>query len=281
MSFLARVAERHPGLVREARTLRVYRSASKKNAYLGAGSFWSPDPMVAERFSRPGEVIYSTVASSGVRYFSGDREIGKFLEALGFEDGQDMVDDADWLEDDVFKALRSKGVQWVVRPVDVNLSSKDLEAIYVGKGAPKTTLLRREETAARVGSSFPPMTPARKKALRAFGAMTDDQLYRVDTQELDRAAFGFDSDTVQQVPLKLLNLSRADYANAKYIVRKFPDRYVPYLDEPLEVKLRGGVFHLEDGHHRYETARLRGMRTLPALVSPDDNPITEIRRLTK
>jgi len=132
----------------------------------------------------------------------------------------------------------------------------------------------RKDTAA-----WPPMTPERRAAILRFAAMPDEDLFRVDTAELDRAAFGVDSERTVQIPIAVLKPLRDDHENARHAVGLKPHGWVPHLKEPIDVKLKGGVFHIDDGHHRYETARRRGMKALPAVVSPDDNPIVALRKL--
>ncbi len=137
----------------------------------------------------------------------------------------------------------------------------------------------RRGSANASASIWPPMTPQRRRSVRRLLALSDEALSRLETSELDRAAFGLDGYTVVQIPLAHLKPRHADYEQARFAVARQPGGWVPHLGEPIQVLLKRGVFHLDDGHHRYETARRRGRKTLPALVSPDDNPILSLRAL--
>ena len=126
------------------------------------------------------------------------------------------------------------------------------------------------------------MTPMRRAEIVRLSAMTIEQLFAEPTHRLDRAAWGTDGTTPIEVPLSRLLTRKGDMVQAEFAVRLNPTGWVEYLDEPIEVKLdKHGRMHLEDGHHRYVTALQRGHKTLPALIEPQGNPVSEIVRIAK
>ena len=113
---------------------------------------------------------------------------------------------------------------------------------------------------------------------RKFQAMTLEELYAVPTERLDYAAFGV-RPGVQDVNLDRLEIRYdADLEQAWYALRRNPHGWVPYLGVPISVSVRDGHWYIEDGHHRYLTAKGLGRKTLPAEVEVHDNPILALGR---
>ncbi len=187
--------------------------------------------------------------------------------------------DEDSKEDDAVKSLERMGsVAYVgkIRPRNIRLYSMDEGAGWYRLGSLKPSdqlLLRYAQL------SWPPMTSKRRKAIKRYKAMSEEDLYSVDTGDLDEAAWGLRSDVQVDIPLSLLVPIEADLEQAEYAVQRKPSGWLRHLKEPIEVKLKGGVFYLEDGHHRYVTALRKGLKTLPAYVHPDDNPIVQIGKM--
>lgn len=112
--------------------MRLYRVVAG-TSYTGPGSFWSPDPTVSKKYGRQRGTLISTDARGRALRLSSDDELIKALTIAGVPDAEQRVLDADWLSNDVYEALRRYGYSWVVRPVDLEVSAKDVEWIYVGK----------------------------------------------------------------------------------------------------------------------------------------------------
>jgi len=111
--------------------VKLYRSIIGE-PYAGPGSFWSPEPDVSKTYGKRGGRLISTEAKGRVLKLKSDDELVKALKIAGVRDAEERVLDADWLSEDVFEALRRFGYSWVVRPVDVTISTRDVEWIYVG-----------------------------------------------------------------------------------------------------------------------------------------------------
>ena len=114
--------------------MRLYRSVVGA-PYTGPGSFWSPDPSVSERYGKRGKRarLISTDARGRTLEVSSDDELIDALTTAGISNAEERVLNADWFEDDVYAVLRRLGYRWVVRPVDLEISARDVEWIYVGK----------------------------------------------------------------------------------------------------------------------------------------------------
>lgn len=111
---------------------------------------------------------------------------------------------------------------------------------------------------------------------RQIAAMGYEAAAGLDTDELDRVAFGV-TQGVQRLPLAKLEVRYdADLEQAEYAVDREPDRWKPYLDEPIEVTLRDGRLHIEEGHHRYVTAKRMGLDSVLVDLTISDNPVTAI-----
>lgn len=128
---------------------------------------------------------------------------------------------------------------------------------------------------------------------------TREALERIPTPQLDRWAFGVsegDEITVEPADVvpDLADLSNAEIEYEQGLVRrhgeyvaKVPPRswarhvYGKNKKDPIEIRLRGGRFQIDDGHHRYVAARALGA-PLRAIVSRiDDNPIEEVMKLQR
>jgi hypothetical protein len=115
--------------------MRLYRRVVG-TPYTGPGSFWSPDPAVAERYGARGHGgrLITTEARGRVLKLESDEELVKALMMAGVRDAEDRVSENDWFEsDDVREGLRRFGYAWIERLVDPSISWKDVEWIYVGK----------------------------------------------------------------------------------------------------------------------------------------------------
>ena len=116
----------------------------------------------------------------------------------------------------------------------------------------------------------------------ALARLPDAELERLPTAVLDRAAFGFASGDVIELPVHQIHIRYADdLENAQHEVRTEAQarRYLEVAKKkPVEVYLRGGEFDLDDGHHRYVSAVMLKQSTLRARVEIKDNPITALRR---
>lgn len=130
--------------------------------------------------------------------------------------------------------------------------------------------------------SWPRIDLERAEEIRRLASMSDEELFAIPTDVLDRVAWGLSDAPPVQVPLsEIIVVHDADLDNAIYAVSRQPGRWVPFLDEPVEIDLKEGRYVLQDGHHRYVTAKNRGDDFLLATVSPKDNPILAIRALAE
>jgi hypothetical protein len=112
-----------------------------------------------------------------------------------------------------------------------------------------------------------------------LSALSRAELERINTEILDRAAFGFVRDDVIEVPLEKLHVRYAgDLEGAEDDVRTpAMARRVLSKAPPIAVSLRNGRLDIEDGHHRFVAARILGRSTLLAVVQEiHDNPIDAI-----
>ena len=104
--------------------------------------------------------------------------------------------------------------------------------------------------------------------------MNAHELQQLPIEQLDKMAFGV-TQGEQRLPLKNIKIKyQDDYDNALEYVTEHPDDYGEALDtEPVDVALERGVYWLEDGHHRYVTAQLRGDADILADLTIKDNPV--------
>lgn len=116
-----------------------------------------------------------------------------------------------------------------------------------------------------------------------LAALPDGEIERLPIETLDRAAFGFTSGSVVDIPVNDVEIRyTSDYDAAWGQLHADRRKVRSYLRsahrEPVEVSLRHGRFYLEDGHHRYVATKLSGESTIRAVVQIKDNPIVELRR---
>lgn len=102
---------------------------------------------------------------------------------------------------------------------------------------------------------------------------------QLSIDELDRRAFGV-VQGVQRLPLAEIQIRyQADYDDALDYVAQHPEDYEEALDtEPVQVQLERGVYWLQDGHHRYVTAQVRGDRDILVDLTIRDNPVVALTR---
>lgn len=114
---------------------RLYRRVTDDH-YTGAGSFWSDDPLVAEKYGPRGGQTISTELSGRVLVVDSDIELEAKLVELGIENAAELLLESEWHEDeDVLKALRDEGYVWVSRPVDPSVSRTEREFVRVAEGS--------------------------------------------------------------------------------------------------------------------------------------------------
>lgn len=108
---------------------------------------------------------------------------------------------------------------------------------------------------------------------------TEEELIRMDTEDLDMMAFGFHSGDLLEVhPESLTVIYDDDLENARdQAEREGWELWAKKVDlsDPIEVKLKHGRLQIEDGHHRYLAAKILGSSLL-AIVEIWDNPIEKI-----
>jgi hypothetical protein len=96
--------------------------------------------------------------------------------------------------------------------------------------------------------------------------------------ELDRIAFGVNDGDKIDIDTKDINLIYPDIENAEYKSEHGGMDWVNSVDlsEPIDISVDElGRFNLEDGHHRYFAAKMRG-EPLTANVELKGNPIRAI-----
>ena len=101
---------------------------------------------------------------------------------------------------------------------------------------------------------------------------------------LDMAAFGINQGLVNLPVDSLSVVYEADLENAEIQANEHPrgpEGFAQDMDfsEPIEVKLKDGLFRIEDGHHRYLAATILGKETIEAELTIDDNPIKALQEL--
>lgn len=116
---------------------------------------------------------------------------------------------------------------------------------------------------------------------RGLARLPNAELERLPTALLDRAAFGFTTDDIIELPVGQLRIRYfADLDNARAEVTSLAQarKYLVINRRlPIDVMLRNGIFEIEDGHHRYVSALMLGQPTLIAKMQIADNPITALR----
>ncbi len=117
---------------------------------------------------------------------------------------------------------------------------------------------------------------------KMIARMSRAELETLSTHVLDKEAFGFESGDVLDVPVRDIFIKYDDdLAQARLDVQQALDavalaKRIHAKREPVEITVRKGRLELEDGHHRYVSAKLLKRKTLPAVVTIDDNPIDVI-----
>jgi hypothetical protein len=106
------------------------------------------------------------------------------------------------------------------------------------------------------------------------------QLEELPTDVLDKTAFGFKSGDAIYLPLDVIVIKYPDdLENAEAAIRTRADALLLKRTHgrlPVLISLWRGRFELEDGHHRYVAARIRGDQKIWAEVEIKDNPIPVI-----
>jgi hypothetical protein len=121
------------------------------------------------------------------------------------------------------------------------------------------------------------MTQAqRERRAKQISRMGWEAAGQLPIEELDEVAFGL-TDGLHELPTEDIEIWDMDnWETAKAEVDADPERWEPYLDDPIHVNLQDGVLKLADGHHRLYTAILKRRRTIPVLLEIKDNPIRKI-----
>lgn len=107
------------------------------------------------------------------------------------------------------------------------------------------------------------------------------EMQRYPTKKLDRIAFGLARGDKISIPPDVLKIVHHDDLENVYYEMKHkgltPQEYAQTFDltKPVEISIRDGKKVLDDGHHRYVAAKIRGAQ-LPAVVDIHDNPIEHI-----
>ncbi len=111
-------------------------------------------------------------------------------------------------------------------------------------------------------------------------AYTREQLEMMDTDDLDRMAFGHAGGDVIELAPSEISLQYDDVENAEYKFEQGGMAWAKSVDlsEPVDVEIHDdGKFYLADGHHRWFAAGKTG-RKLQAKIDVKANPINEILR---
>ncbi len=98
----------------------------------------------------------------------------------------------------------------------------------------------------------------------------------------DRAAFGVNDGDITDMPLQIISIvHERNWENAKLEAEdKGAEEYANQMNfgKPIQVRLVGGKFQLEDGHHRMYAAELLGKESLQTEILIDDDPIIVLER---
>jgi hypothetical protein len=108
---------------------------------------------------------------------------------------------------------------------------------------------------------------------------TREQLEHMDIDDLDRMAFGYYGGQIITIdPNKIKIKWHDDLENPKYKYSLWGDKWLNSVsfDEPVEVSVNdAGELELEDGHHRWFTAKKLGKK-LKAVIEIKGRPIDRI-----
>lgn len=97
------------------------------SGYRGVGSFWSPQPDVADRYGS-GQLL-TEEARGPVLNAEKESDLISVLDELGVSDAEELVVSNEWFDDPSVMSLLSEHYAWVSRPVDPSVSSKEVEWI--------------------------------------------------------------------------------------------------------------------------------------------------------
>lgn len=114
--------------------------------------------------------------------------------------------------------------------------------------------------------------------LKRIARMSRAELEELPTPVLDRVAFGFESGDLLDVPMsEIVIIYPDDLAQAVLdVMESSLAKRILREKDPIAITVRRGRLELEDGHHRYVSAKMLKRKTLPARVTIDDNPINVI-----
>lgn len=120
---------------------------------------------------------------------------------------------------------------------------------------------------------------SKKPNVRTLAKLSDRELEMMDTDVLDRAAFGVAEGDTIEIPIDEVGIVYPeDLVAAREDVRRRPEKWTPYINEPVEFEYRQGRVVLSDGHHRYTLRKMLGRKTITGvMLRIHDNPITAIR----
>lgn len=117
------------------------------------------------------------------------------------------------------------------------------------------------------------------QVLEQGGKYTESQLQQMDTDVLDRMAWGVvNGDVVDVSPASLNVQYTGDMENPEAKFAKDGMKWVKSVDlsEPIKVSIRDdGKLYIEDGHHRYFAATKLG-KSLKAEIEVKGNPVAKI-----
>lgn len=106
---------------------------------------------------------------------------------------------------------------------------------------------------------------------------TEEELIAMDIDELDLKAFNIKQGIHEFSPEQLNIKWHGDLENAIFVMQeaKTVDPKDVDLSEPIDVILENGELWVDDGHHRWLSAKLTG-RKLKGDLTIKDNPIQKI-----
>jgi len=113
---------------------------------------------------------------------------------------------------------------------------------------------------------------------KALRKMTREELEHIDTDILDKEAFGVNIGDKLTLDTKVVHPTNTDIENAEYKFKQGGMEWVRSVDftEPIEVYLKDGKYHIEDGHHRWFAASKLGKKINAIIDDIKNNPIDEI-----
>ncbi|WP_415912224.1 hypothetical protein [Neptuniibacter sp. QD37_11] len=115
------------------------------------------------------------------------------------------------------------------------------------------------------------------------GPHTYDSLVDVDCDVLDRAAYGATTDDLIEINPNDVTIIHPDLENPEYRFEMDGMDWVNSVDlsEPVEFSInQQGQICLEDGHHRYFAAKIRG-ENLTGTIEVKGNPIKTLLYLQR